>query len=149
MGTSLLCWLWVTQRNALSTPPLVHNIGIVPDCCDADSLDLRRDKESVKGSETFLSASVRVGSRGVIVAILLSEIELELDLAISILLFPTVELDLATSTLAFATVELDFATSTLLPATTPTDLTGWIEVARQSEHWRHGIWVTEVIEVYV
>jgi hypothetical protein len=39
--------------------------------------------------------------------------------------------------------------SVIIPATNPTTLEGWTEVARQSEHWRHGIWVTESIEVYV
>lgn len=36
-----------------------------------------------------------------------------------------------------------------IPATQPTKLEGWVEVARQSEHWRNGVWVTETTEVYV
>ena len=36
-----------------------------------------------------------------------------------------------------------------IPATTPTSLSGWVAVSRQSEHWKHGIWVTELIEVFV
>ena len=47
------------------------------------------------------------------------------------------------------TVSLPSGETVTIPATTPTTLTGWVEVARQSEHWRHGIWVTEVIQVYV
>ena len=46
-------------------------------------------------------------------------------------------------------VSLPSGEKVVIPATTPTTLDGWIEVARQSEHWRHGIWVTELIEVYV
>ena len=47
------------------------------------------------------------------------------------------------------TVSLPSGETVVIPATTPTTLDGWIEVARQSEHWRHGIWVTEVVEVYI
>jgi len=46
-------------------------------------------------------------------------------------------------------VSLPSGEKVVIPATTPTTLDGWIEVARQSEHWRHGIWVTELIEVYI
>ena len=36
-----------------------------------------------------------------------------------------------------------------IPATTPSNLPwgGWLEVSRQSEHWKLGIWVTEITEV--
>jgi hypothetical protein len=46
-------------------------------------------------------------------------------------------------------VELPTGQKILVPATSPTSLSGWIEVSRQSEHWRHGVWITEVIEVFV
>jgi hypothetical protein len=38
-----------------------------------------------------------------------------------------------------------------IPATRQTDLNwgNYIEVARQSEHWKQGIWITEIIEVYL
>lgn len=38
-----------------------------------------------------------------------------------------------------------------IAATRQTDL-GWgeyVEVARQSEHWKQGIWITEITEVYL
>ena len=46
-------------------------------------------------------------------------------------------------------VSLPSGESVNIPATVPTSLSGWVEVSRQSEHWRHGIWVTESIEVFV
>jgi hypothetical protein len=38
-----------------------------------------------------------------------------------------------------------------IPATTPPALpwNNWLEVSRQSEHWKYGIWVTEIIEVFI
>jgi hypothetical protein len=37
-----------------------------------------------------------------------------------------------------------------VPATIPPTLVeGWFEVSRQAEHWKYGIWVTEIIEVYI
>jgi hypothetical protein len=38
-----------------------------------------------------------------------------------------------------------------IPATQPSTLPfgGWLEVARQSEHWKYGIWVTEIVEVFI
>jgi hypothetical protein len=36
-----------------------------------------------------------------------------------------------------------------IPATTPSNLSGWVEVSRQSEHWKSNIWVTESVEVFV
>jgi hypothetical protein len=38
-----------------------------------------------------------------------------------------------------------------IPATIQTDLNwgSYVEVARQSEHWKQGIWITEIIEVYL
>lgn len=40
--------------------------------------------------------------------------------------------------------------SVTIPATVPPTLAqGWFEVSRQAEHWKYGIWVTEIIEVYI
>ena len=38
-----------------------------------------------------------------------------------------------------------------IPATTPATLPfgNWLEVSRQSEHWKLGIWITEIVEVYL
>lgn len=37
-----------------------------------------------------------------------------------------------------------------IPATIPSILPeGWFEVSRQAEHWKYGIWVNEIIEVYI
>lgn len=38
-----------------------------------------------------------------------------------------------------------------VPATVPATLPfgDWLEVSRQSEHWKLGIWVTEIVEVYL
>lgn len=40
-------------------------------------------------------------------------------------------------------------TSIVIPATSPTNLPwgSYIEVKRVSEHWRQGIWLTEITEV--
>jgi hypothetical protein len=39
----------------------------------------------------------------------------------------------------------------VIPATRQTDLNwgNYIEVARQSEHWKQGIWITEITEIYL
>jgi hypothetical protein len=46
-------------------------------------------------------------------------------------------------------VNLPDGGSFTIPATTPPDLPwgGWLEVSRQSEHWKLGIWVTEITEI--
>jgi hypothetical protein len=38
-----------------------------------------------------------------------------------------------------------------IPATSPSTLPfgNWYEVTRNSEHWRMGIWVTEIVEVKI
>ena len=38
-----------------------------------------------------------------------------------------------------------------VPATEPASLPfgDWLEVSRQSEHWKLGIWITEIVEVYL
>ncbi len=48
-------------------------------------------------------------------------------------------------------VTLPSGESFTIPATRQTDLNWgeYLEVARQSEHWKQGIWITEVTEVYL
>lgn len=48
-------------------------------------------------------------------------------------------------------VSLPSGETFVIPATRQTDLNwgSYVEVARQSEHWKQGIWITEIIEVYL
>jgi hypothetical protein len=48
-------------------------------------------------------------------------------------------------------VTLPSGESFTIPATRQTDLNWgeYLEVARQSEHWKQGIWITEITEIYL
>jgi hypothetical protein len=49
------------------------------------------------------------------------------------------------------TIALPNGSTLTIPATTPASLPSndYLEVSRNSEHWRNGIWVTEIVEVYI